>query len=399
IGTRAATSAPLPELGLIALLDDGDDQWSEPHAPYPHSREISCLRVGIDGCALLIASPARTPEIQNYIDSGWLGELSLSAGQRRQHCPVVRAVAATHNRLPHEVFVTLRAGLASGPVLVQIPRTGHYLGLLCRSCRERVACPRCGTTVIEALPGTLSCRSCGWTGSRGSWRCRSCTGNEIRAAVVGATRQVDELKVAFPGVPVVLSAAGTICPDVGVEPCLVVATPGAEPPAVAGYAAAVLLDADALLSRPDLRAAEEALRRWSTAVSLVRGPAQGGSVIIVGDPISRAIQALVRHDPVGFAQREIEEREGALLPPQAALIAVEGSPAALSALLATLTLPQGAEAFGPLPCRGSDEQRLLLKMAPAQRRGVTNALRTIVADWSQHKDPYLVRIRVDPIAV
>ena len=399
IGTRAATYAPLPQLGLIALLDDGDDHWSEPHAPYPHSREISCLRVGIDGCALLVASPARTPEIQHYIDSGWLGELSLTAGQRRQHCPVVRAATAAQNRLPHEVFVTLQAGLASGPVLVQVPHAGRYRGLLCQSCRERIACPTCGTSVVETIPGTLSCSSCGWAGTRESWHCHSCSGSEIRAVVVGATRQVDELKIAFPGVPVLLSAAGTSCPEVTAEPCIVVATPGAEPPAATGYAAAVLLDADASLSRPDLRAAEESLRRWSAAVSLVRGPANGGSVVIVGDPIARAVQALVRHDPVDFAKREIEERDGALLPPQAGLIAVEGSAAALGALQAKLILPQGAEAFGPLPFGGGDEQRILIKMTPSQRRSVAASLHAIIAEWSQHKDPYLVRIRVDPIAV
>ena len=50
-----------------------------------------------------------------------------------------------------------------------------------------------------------------------------------------------------------------------------VATPGAEPVAEGGYAAVVLLDTWMLLARADLRAAEEALRRWSNAVGA--GPA------------------------------------------------------------------------------------------------------------------------------
>ena len=52
-----------------------------------------------------------------------------------------------------------------------------------------------------------------------------------------------------------------------------VATPGAEPPADGGYAGAVLLDTALLLLRPDLRAAEEALRRWLNVVALVRSGA------------------------------------------------------------------------------------------------------------------------------
>ena len=86
------------------------------------------------------------------------------------------------------------------------------------------------------------------------------------------------------------------------RPTIVVATPGAEPPAEFGYAGAVLLDTPLLL-RPDLRAAEEALRRWLNVVALVRSGADGGSVIAVGESSGRALQALVRVDPAGFAAR------------------------------------------------------------------------------------------------
>ena len=51
--------------------------------------------------------------------------------------------------------------------------------------------------------------------------------------------------------------------EVPARPALVVATPGAEPYAVGGYAGALLLDGRLLLDRPDLRA----LRRRSAAGS------------------------------------------------------------------------------------------------------------------------------------
>ena len=53
---------------------------------------------------------------------------------------------------------------------------------------------------------------------------------------------------------------------------IVVATPGAEPVAEGGYAAVVLLDTWLMLARPDLRTAEEAVRRWANAVGA--GPAR-----------------------------------------------------------------------------------------------------------------------------
>ena len=44
LGTRAAAFAPVDDLGLVALWDDGDDLHAEPRAPYPHVREVLALR-------------------------------------------------------------------------------------------------------------------------------------------------------------------------------------------------------------------------------------------------------------------------------------------------------------------------------------------------------------------
>jgi len=101
--------------------------------------------------------------------------------------------------------------------------------------------------------------------------------------VTGAGRTAEELEHAFPGTPVVVSGGANVVDTVPPAPALVVATPGAEPRADAGYAAAVLLDGWALLGRPSLRAAEEALRRWLNAAALVRPGSSGGAVTVVAE--------------------------------------------------------------------------------------------------------------------
>src|SRR5204862_7046495 len=100
------------------------------------------------------------------------------------------------------------------------------------------------------------------------WHCATCGGVELRAQVVGARRTAEELGKAFPGVPVRTSGRDGVLAEVPAAPSVVVSTPGAEPVAVGGYGAALLLDGWALLSRPDLRAGEEALRRWLNAAAL-----------------------------------------------------------------------------------------------------------------------------------
>ena len=46
-GTRAAMFAPVRDLGLVVIWDDGDDLHAEPRAPYPHARRSwRCGRTG-----------------------------------------------------------------------------------------------------------------------------------------------------------------------------------------------------------------------------------------------------------------------------------------------------------------------------------------------------------------
>ena len=75
---------------------------------------------------------------------------------------------------------------------------------------------------------------------------------------------------------------------------MVIATPGAEPISPGGYAA-VVLDASAILGRPELWAPEEAMRRWFNVLSLVR---PDGEMIVVGVRDNSVGQVLIRRDPM-----------------------------------------------------------------------------------------------------
>ena len=163
----------------------------------------------------------------------------------------------------------------------------------CR-CRGAATSPRCpartaagppgarcapGRSALSGPQGPPACRWCGRVET--GFTCPACGGHRLRSSVVGARRTAEELGRAFPGVPVERSGAGTVLDAVAAGPRLVVSTPGAEPVAPGGYAAALLLDAWALLERPSLTAGEESLRRWLAAAALVRPPsADGGRVVL-----------------------------------------------------------------------------------------------------------------------
>ena len=179
--------------------------------------------------------------------------------------------------------------------------------------------------------------------------------------MVGARRTAEELGRAFPGVSVHTSGAASVRDAVPAEPSLVIATPGAEPVADGGYAAALLLDAWASLDRPVLDAAEEGLRRWFAAAALVR---PGAAVVIAGVPEGPplpAVEALVRWAPEWFASRELSERRGLRLPPAAWVATLRGPRRAVRDLVEAAGLPETVQTLGPLPVPGGEEVQVLLR--------------------------------------
>jgi primosomal protein N' (replication factor Y) len=186
--------------------------------------------------------------------------------------------------------------------------------------------------------------------------------------------------------------------EVGAEHRIVVATPGAEPVAEGGYAVVVLLDTWLLLARDSMRAAEEALRRWSNAVALLR---PGGRSLAVGEPATPALQALVRWDQAGFAGREADERREARLPPATRVATLRGEPGALDDALTLLDLPDDADVLGPmapLPGAADDEERAVIRVSRAQGAALSAALGELQRVRSARKLD-AVRVQIDPLEI
>ncbi|WP_373995737.1 primosome assembly protein PriA [Streptomyces sp. NP160] len=437
VGTRAAALAPVADPGLLAVWDDGDDLHAEPHAPYPHVREVLALRAERTGAALLVGGHSRTAEAQRWVESGWARAVEAPREVVRTASPRVllpgddveaeRDAAARSARLPSLAFRTAQSALAGrlpgqarpGPVLVQVPRRGYLLTLRCEHCRARARCRRCsGPLQLTGADQHPVCRWCGTDDP--TWTCPQCRGDRLRSAVVGARRTAEELGRAFPGVPVRTSGGGAgVLEAVDGEPALVISTPGAEPVAEGGYAAALLLDGWAVLEREELRAAEEALRRWAAAAALVRPQSAGGAVVLLAAAGVPPVEALVRWDPAWHASRELAERRELGLPPGAAFARLDGPAVAVDALLAALHqadpalagLPPHAEVLGPTPlepdrraAREGDDGGLaavprafaLVRVPLAERQALAKALQGAVAVRSARKEAGSVRVQLDP---
>ncbi len=400
VGTRAAAFAPVADLGLVVIWDDGDDLLAEPRAPYPHAREVLLLRAEREGAGALVGGFSRSVEASYLSVTGWAHELAAPRERLRRAVTVAISGASDHDRqrdphaggarMPTQVRDLVRSALADGPVLVQTPRAGYALALACERCRTPARCVACAGPLALTSPTTPpACRWCATPAA--GWACRACGASGMRAPVLGEARTGEELGRAFPGATVRTSAGDHVLAAVPATPAIVVATPGAEPVAEGGYAGVVLLDTWLLLGRDDLRAAEEALRRWSNAVGLVR---PGGRALAVGDPAHPALQALVRWDQRGFARRETRERSEAHLPPATRLATVTGDPGAVDDALTLLAPSAHVEVLGPVPA-GADEERLVLRTPRARGADLSRALGELQRVRSSRKLD-AVRVQVDP---
>lgn len=377
IGNRSAAYAPV-RAGLVALWDDGDSLLAEPLAPGVHARDVALLRQEQEGSALLFAGHTRTTDVERLVESGWCGAI---AAERRLLPRVVldstEDLDRRGQRLPSRAFLTAREAAATGPVLLQVARPGFSPTLVCASCRAPARCRSCGGPLGAAHRGaTPVCAWCG-RGAR-AWSCSACGSEKVRLAASGSERTAEELGRAFPGIRVIVADGAHPVERVDAKPALVVATRGAEPLAIGGYRAVVLLDGSRMLQAPELRIGESCLRWWSNAAALA---APGAPVHLVG--VDGAVaRALATWSHASYARSELAERAPLRMPPTVRVAQLEGTGAGVRRALddlAALHLPPDA-VLGPVPIDGDpdEHERALVRFPYAEGTRVASTLRAAV---------------------
>ena len=312
VGTRSAAFAPVRDLALMILWDEADDLLIEPRAPYPHALTILQCRSAEERAALLLLSHARSVVETALADHGYLRMLEPAPAPITSVRPHIRAM---------DDFLREREGAS-----------GHVPAVSCSFCGTRCTCPTCAAPLsLAGRTGPLVCRVCGRR--EDGYRCPECDRTQVRAVVVGSSRTAEELRRAFPDAPfrVAGGAHGPVADDDVPDGAIVVATPGAEPVPAGGYAAALLLDADAMLARAAYDADTEAVRRWDNAIALVRPADDRGEVLVVGTATLPAIRDLVAHRSRAFLDRVLADRRALDLPPFAKVAEVTGDHAGVRA--------------------------------------------------------------------
>ena len=247
---------------------------------------------------------------------------------------------------------------------------------------KRVRCPRC--KLESHAPDS----------------CPHCGASEFKFVGAGSERLAEQLGKSFPRANVVrmdpsmveqLERGTKIAADIYVTTWI--GTKEAIRPDVGLVG---VLDADALIRRPDFRSAELAYQALVEMSEWAGSAAQSGRLLIQTDEVGHhALQAVARNDYSFFVARELVFREELAYPPFSELIKVQVSGAGrveIADAVATAVRGAGARVLGPIDA-GIEEKRseLLLKCSSAE--AVTPPLHELV---TQVPPGTRLRIDVDP---
>jgi primosomal protein N' (replication factor Y) len=328
-GLRGAVFAPIPDLSKIIMLDENSVNYIEQRAPYWNSREIALLRSEMEGCDLLFIAPTCSAEIWRLLQLGWIKKTQIKSKRSSSQLII--------QTLPVDYLATIRESLNLGPVLISVATKDYAAGFVCAKCRNRARC-NCGSPLAMTGRGQVECGICGY--SNKDWCCIECNSKDFLIFRSGARKVREEIGKAFPRSRLLISTSDSQVDQVSEKNIIVVATYGAEPIALNGYAGLVLLDGEEMISRRFVRAEEELFHLWKRTILQSAEKARVFLSLNANHPIC---QAIISNKSSRFLEYTMQDRQNVAMPPAVRLIQIEGESRSLAALRSKLVQEFGAK--------------------------------------------------------
>ncbi len=206
IGTRSAVFAPLSNIGIIVIDEEGEHTYKSDRSPRYHARNVAKQRAFRYNSLLLLASA--TPSLDSRYNAE-IGKYSLVTLRERYNkfaLPEVytvdmKAEYESGNRgnfsyaLLHEIEENLKRGEQT---LLLLNRRGYHTHISCIKCGEVMECPNCGIPLTyHKFNETLCCHYCGYV-TQMPEKCPKCGSKYITQTGTGTQRIEDEIGQYFP---------------------------------------------------------------------------------------------------------------------------------------------------------------------------------------------------------
>lgn len=206
IGTRSAIFAPLQNIGIIILDEEGEASYKSEAPPRYHARELAKYRCVKHNATLLLASA--TPSIDSYYRAmeGKYRYFCLEERYADANLPSVYIVDMLEEQkqknfssiseiLAQQLLMNLKSGEQS---ILLINRRGYHTFASCMACGELVKCPNCDVSMtFHKTNGYMMCHRCGHS-ERLAKTCKGCGSEYIKLSGLGTQKLEDELSTLLP---------------------------------------------------------------------------------------------------------------------------------------------------------------------------------------------------------
>jgi primosomal protein N' (replication factor Y) len=370
LGTRMAVLASMPRLGLIVVDEEHDPSYKSQEGARYSARDLAVYRARLEtrhGQACQVILGSATPSLESWHAAQQQRYQRVDLPQRigGGELPRLRLIDMAQQPKGTVLAPALVAAMAERAArgeqsLVLLNRRGYAPVLACHDCGWKSHCPACSAyQVFHKVDRSLRCHHCG-AATRVPRACPDC-GNPDIAPVGKGTEQLEEQVTALlsgqlraDGQPLCVArmdadstrAKGSLEAQLarmhsGEVDVLVGTQMVAKGHDFRRITLVAAINADAALFAADYRAAERLfslLMQSAGRAGREASLSQGAEMWVqTWNPAHPLFAALRRHDYPAFAAQQLEERQGAQMPPfghQAVLRAEAHTQEAAQAFLA-----------------------------------------------------------------
>ena len=205
IGTRSAVFAPVQDLGIVVIDEEGEGSYKSESSPRYHARDAAKQRCFAHNALLLLASATPSPESFYYARSGRYSLFEIDERYNNAVLPEVYVIDMAKERqngnkstfskpLIGELAENLERGEQS---ILLLNRRGYHTSVRCTACGKPLECPNCSLPLTyHKVNGSVICHCCGYM--RRLTVCPGCGGQYYDMKGEGTQLIQDELSVMFP---------------------------------------------------------------------------------------------------------------------------------------------------------------------------------------------------------
>lgn len=217
IGTRSAVFAPLDNIGLIIMDEEGERSYKSESSPRYNTCDAAKRRCVAHNAVLLLASA--TPSIESYYlaEKGIYSLLEMKKRYSSNPLPEVSIIDMNEERmagnptefsrrLTEEINLNLKNGEQT---ILLLNRRGYHTIISCCDCNQPVYCPNCSIPLTyHKRNNKMMCHYCGYVSEPVSV-CSACGSTHLKSMGFGTQKLEEELSVFFPSARILRMDADT----------------------------------------------------------------------------------------------------------------------------------------------------------------------------------------------